>query len=182
MNGTLRSPRLMLDPVVGTDLTDLHAHWTEPGVRRYLWDGRTVSEDEVRAAIETSKRLFDEHRAGLWAIREVDSPTIIGCGGVWYFHEPPELELVLSLSSVYWGRGLAQEAACTLMDHVLDELDWPFVQASADAPNLASLALMRRLGMRPTGERPGEFGGIEVYRITRADWRRPRMEPRPEDL
>lgn len=160
-----------MTPLRAGDLRALHAHWTEPDVRRYLWDGRVISSAEVREIIDTSARLFDERGAGLWGIWLVDSPGLLGCGGFWYFHEPPELELVLSLSRHGWGRGLGQEAAGALLDRAFDVLQWTTVQASADAPNGASLQLMHRLGMRPAGERPGEFGTIEVYRITDAEWR-----------
>lgn len=166
----LSSRRLLLTPLRSDDLRELHHHWSDPEVRRYLWDGRLVSSDEVGDVIDTSARLFEQHGAGLWRIGRVGTPRLIGCGGFWYFHEPPELELVLSLSRDSWGRGFAQEAAAALLDYVFNELKWTRVQASADSPNSASLNLMSRLGMRPTGERPGEFGTIEVYRIADADW------------
>jgi [ribosomal protein S5]-alanine N-acetyltransferase len=166
----LSSRRLLLTPVVPEDLASLHEHWVDPGVRRYLWDGRSIELAQVQGIIDTSARLFAEHGAGLWAVRPAHGSRLIGCVGFWYFHEPPELELILSLAPACWGRGLAQEAAGTLLDHAFRELRWPAVQASADAPNRASLALMRRLGMRRSGERPGEFGVIEVYRITAVQW------------
>lgn len=167
----LSSRRLFLKPLRPDDLPALHDHWSEPEVRRYLWDGRAVSSENVREAIDRSARLFERHGAGLWRIEAVRTRRLIGCDGFWYFHEPPELELVLSLSPRRWGRGLAQEAAGALLDYVFKELKWMAVQASADAPNGASLKLMRRLGMRPSGERAGQFGTIEVYRITDAEWR-----------
>jgi [ribosomal protein S5]-alanine N-acetyltransferase len=159
-----------MKPLSAEDLPALHAHWTDPDVLRYLWDGRVVSSAEVREMIDTSARLFDERGAGLWGIWPVGAPRLIGCGGFWYFHEPPELELVLSLSRDSWGRGLGREAAGAFLDYAFSALKWTTVQASADAPNGASLALMDRLGMHPSGERPGEFGTIEVYRITDAEW------------
>lgn len=167
----LRSRRLLLEPVTADDLGALHAHWSEPDVRRYLWDGRVVSPEEVEDAIGTSVRLFAERRVGLWRVGVPGEAGLIGCGGFWYFHEPPELELVLSLARDRWGQGLGREAAGVFLDYAFDVLQWPAVQASADAPNAASLGLMRRLGMRRVGGRPGEFGTIEVYRITAADWR-----------
>jgi [ribosomal protein S5]-alanine N-acetyltransferase len=166
----LSTRRLILEPLTPDDLPALHGHWTEPDVRRYLWDGRVVAAEEVRDVIATSARLFEERGAGLWGIRPAGSSRLIGCAGFWYFHEPPEFELVLSLSRTSWGRGLATEAAGALLDHAFRDLNWPAVQASTDAPNAASL--MRRLGMRHTGQRPGEFGSIEVYRITAAAWQR----------
>jgi [ribosomal protein S5]-alanine N-acetyltransferase len=168
----LRSPRLLLEPLGPDDLPALHAHWTEPAVRRFLWDGQVVSRDQVEAAIETSQELFREYGAGLWAVRLEGTEDLIGCGGFWYFHDPPELELLLSLSSACWHRGLAQETARALLAYVFDGLGWPVVQASADAPNTASLRLMHRLGMKRAGERPGAFGTIEVYQMTATAWSR----------
>jgi RimJ/RimL family protein N-acetyltransferase len=167
----LETLRLSLEPVVAEDQTGLRAHWMQPGVRRYLWDGNVVTEEEVRKMIESSARQFEGLGVGLWAVRESGAPGLIGCAGFWYFHEPPELELVYSLSEAYWGRGLGRECVSALIQHVFDDLDWTSVQASADAPNAASLQLMRALGMQPFGRRPGAFGAIEVFRMTRREWR-----------
>lgn len=163
----LRSDRLALEPVSARDLDALHALWTEPGVRRFLWDGRTISRDEVAEVLETSRALFRTHGAGLWAVRAGSGGELIGCAGFWPFHDPPELELLLSLTEARWGRGLGREAARALIDFAFGELGWDRVQASADEPNQASLALIRSLGMAPAGHRPGEFGRIEVFRLER---------------
>lgn len=170
----LRTDRLRLDPVRPEDVPGLRAHWTHPDVRRFLWDGRTVSVDEVREVVRTSARLFDEQGAGLWALRDrgssVQDARPIGCAGFWFFHDPPERELLISLSPERWGRGLARESALVLFDFAFDRLGWDAVQASADAPNRASVQLLQHLGMRPAGERPGVFGVILVFRTTRAEW------------
>jgi RimJ/RimL family protein N-acetyltransferase len=85
-------------------------------------------------------------------------------------HEPPELELIYSLSEAHWGQGFARHCAEMLVDYAFDALEWPFVQASADAPNEASFRVMQAVGMHPAGTRPGAFGTIDVYRITREEW------------
>jgi [ribosomal protein S5]-alanine N-acetyltransferase len=167
---TLTTARLVLEPLRPADLPALHAHWTEPEVRRYLWDGETIPEERVRGVIRQSDALFRRDRAGLWAVRPQSDDTLIGCAGFWFFHDPPERELVLSLSHAWWGRGLARECASALLDFAFDELRWPMVQGTADTPNEASLRLMRRLGMLPAGQRPGEFGTAETFRITRDRW------------
>jgi RimJ/RimL family protein N-acetyltransferase len=200
---TLLTPRLTLHPLAPSDLPALHAHWNEPEVGRFLWDGNPVPRDQVQEVIRVSQARFREGEAGLWAIRPrapwapghpgVDGNHwdrggdrghsgdwgdgglrgdamrdarrgLIGCVGFWHFHDPPELELVVSLSPGWWRRGLAGEACAALIRYAFDELAWDFVQAAADEPNVASLALMERLGMEPAGERPGEFGTIRVFR------------------
>ena len=166
MRETLRSSRLWLEPVEPRDATALHSHWTEPEVREFLWDGIVIHRQQVDEIIAKSDRLFDDPGAGLWAMRTPDG-AFLGCAGFWFFHEPPELELVISLSPSEWGTGTASEACRTLVDYALDELGWPFIQASADSPNERSLRLIRSLGYERTGERPGEVGTIQVFRLER---------------
>lgn len=161
----LSTPRLTLRPISRGELDALHAHWNDPRVGRFLWDGKPVPRDRVGEVIDGSRRLFREKGAGLWAVRLRDEPDLIGCAGFWHFHDPPELELLVSLDPAHWGRGLAREACEALVRFAFEELGWDFVQASADEPNEASLALIRSLGMEPAGERPGEFGAIRVSRI-----------------
>jgi len=166
----LETARLRMEPVGPGDLSSLVSHWREPGVRRYLWDGDVVAEEQVRGMIARSAELFDVHAVGLWSVRERHGPRLIGCAGFWHFHDPPEIELVYSLSEAYWRRGLGRECAGTLIRHVFEALDWPVVQASTDAPNESSLALLRALGMQPSGQRPGAFGVIETFTLTREAW------------
>lgn len=166
----LATRRLRLEPLTIADADALHAHWSDPAVRRYLWDGEIVARARVEEAIATSERLFARHGAGLWNVRLLHAPELMGSAGYWPYHDPPQLELMYSLSPVYWGRGLAREAATVLIDFAFERLGWDHVQASADAPNTASLALIRRLGMTRVGEVPGAFGTIEVYRVERERW------------
>ena len=166
----LSTPRLVLERLSSSDLTALHAHWIEPEVRQYLWDGRVISLADVRDVIRTSDQLFEQYNAGLWSVRLKGSPSLIGCAGYWCFQNAAEPELLYSLSRAYWGRGLAHECANALVNHAFATLNWPAVQASADVPNPASLKLLRRLGMRPAGQRPGAFGAIDVLGITRDEW------------
>lgn len=140
-------------------------------MRRFLWDGQIVSPALVEGVLQTSAHLFEEHGVGLWILQPLDTTELLGCGGFWFFHEPPHLEVLVSLSAAVWGQGYAQEAAGALLQHAFDVLEWPYVQGSADAPNERSLRLMRKLGMQPHGQVPGEFGTIEIYRISREGWR-----------
>ena len=174
----LQTSRLALRPVAPDDLPSLHAHWSDPEVRRYLWDGRTPTLDEVRQIISISRELFGAQEAGLWVVERSPSAALIGCAGFWDFHEPPEREIVLSLGPDSWGLGLALECATALLDYAFDELGWSWVQGSTDPPNERSLKLIERLGLRRTGERPGVFGPSEVFRISQAEWRsRSRVPP-----
>ncbi len=62
-----------------------------------------------------SQVLFKTHGVGLWALwrKEPEDPQharILGAAGYRFFHEPPEVQLVVALFPRARGRGLATEA------------------------------------------------------------------------
>jgi hypothetical protein len=71
VTATIRSQRVSMDPVSTLDVDALHAHWTEPGVRRWLMDGEILPRERVREMIDKSLEMFRELRCGLFAIRVV---------------------------------------------------------------------------------------------------------------
>lgn len=144
----LTTPRLTLTPVTPADGDSLHALWTEEPVRRYLWDGEVIPRARTDEVIAESQRLHGESGHGLWLARGRSDPAVIGFGGFWYFRDPPVLELLFGVSDRLWGRGYATEIAEALVRHGCDVLRMPRVAASADAPNVASLKVLRRIGFR----------------------------------
>ncbi|NNF58281.1 MAG: GNAT family N-acetyltransferase [Rhodothermaceae bacterium] len=164
--------RLHLRPVEPRDAEALHRHWMQPEVRRYLWDGEIIPLLHVENLVEQSTGQFVREGHGLWAmrLREDEVTGLIGCGGFWRFHEPPTLELVLSLDPAWWRQGLAQEAGCALIAYGFDHLSFDAVWGSTDAPNAASIRLMERLGMRFFHR--AEADGLDTvsYRVTASEW------------
>src|ERR1700678_520512 len=72
MDHVLRTERLLLDPVTALDLTALIVHWTQPDVRKFLFDGAVLSIDEIITGIAESRRDFAIAGYGFWVIRELD--------------------------------------------------------------------------------------------------------------
>lgn len=168
----LTSVRLRLRPVAVRDAARLHEHWTAPGVRRFLWDDQVISRQQADALVAQSERLFAERGYGLWAIGLWDGEEVVGCGGYWTFHEPPQVELVLSLDPAWWGQGLATEACRVLLRYAFEGLGWDAVRASTDAPNAASLRLIRRLGFREVAPLGGSKPDTVFFDLSAAAARR----------
>ncbi|MCU0635807.1 MAG: hypothetical protein MUE41_13110 [Gemmatimonadaceae bacterium] len=49
---TLATARLSLTPTTARDVDALWTLWTDPDVRRYLWDDRTITRDEAAATLD----------------------------------------------------------------------------------------------------------------------------------
>jgi [ribosomal protein S5]-alanine N-acetyltransferase len=138
---------LRLRPGQIDDLDGLYALATIPLVYRYLFDGEPPSREYI------AKRL---------AQRVSDSA--VGCFGLWFLQDGPHhyagcvelrpydtqrtAEITWLLHPDIWGRGLALRMAWSVIEAAFESGQTDAVIAGADLPNLASLALMRRLGMR----------------------------------
>jgi RimJ/RimL family protein N-acetyltransferase len=159
----LTTERLVLRPVTAHDHDVLLAHWTLPDVRRFLFDGEAPSAAEVTETIKESARDFSESGYGIWLIQ--DRTGLVGTTGL----RPLEdlgLEIFYSLAPGSRGNGYATEAARAVVEHALVDLGLPEVLAEIDEGNVASVAVVRRLGMAPFGVVPGVLGPMTRYRRT----------------
>src|SRR4029453_757000 len=74
-----------------------------------------------------------------------------GGGAVFPPHPPPPvLEIAYALLLEHWGRGIAVEATRAVMTWGARHLRMTEFHASTDAPNLASIRVLEKLGFRET--------------------------------
>lgn len=179
MDHLLSTERLVLRPVTADDHAALLAHWTQPDVRRFLFDGAALSAAEVAQTIEESIGDFAARGFGIWLIELgsaaglVSTATglvgtaagLVGTAGLRPLEEYG-LEIFYSLAPGAWGHGYATEAARAVVEYGLGPLGLPEVLAEVDEGNAASVAVVKRLGMTPYAVVPGLLGPMTRYRTT----------------
>jgi len=143
------------------------AHWTQPDVRRFLFDGAALSGVEVAETIEESIGDFAARGFGVWLIELGSTADLIGTAGLRPLGSSG-LEIFYSLAPGAWGHGYATEAARAVVEYGLGPLGLPEVLAEVDEGNAASVAVVKRLGMTPYAVVPGLLGPMTRYRITAA--------------
>jgi ribosomal-protein-alanine N-acetyltransferase len=156
----LRTERLQLRPIEPADTEALHRLWTDPQVRRFLWDDRVIDRATTDGVIARSVASFAAEGFGHFALRVVGTAQLLGTCGLFRSAEGDEAELLYALFPHGWGRGFATEAARAVLADGFARLDLPRVLARADVPNLASIELMKRLGFRYQGE--GVQAGLPI--------------------
>lgn len=167
VDALLPTARLELRPYDVKDVAGLHRLWTEPGVRRYLWDDVVIPVERALQVVESSRGHWETAGYGQWTVRLAGTSEIVGfCGfrpADWQ-HAP---ELLYGLATRYWGCGYAYEAAMAVLEFGFTTLGFSSVVAATDAPNAASVRLMERIGM--TFERRGSLNGLDTlfYELTR---------------
>jgi ribosomal-protein-alanine N-acetyltransferase len=162
----LRTPRLRLRPLEPADRAALHRLWTDPDVRRFLWDDRVIELADVDGVLAASAATFAAEGFGHFALREEDAGPLLGTCGLHRYAPGAEPELLYSLAREQWGRGLATEAARAVVDDAFGRLAFARVVARADVPNRESQRVMQRLGMAYAGDE--ESGGLRLVRYVLA--------------
>lgn len=167
MDHLLSTERLVLRPVTTDDHAAVLAHWTQPDVRRFLFDGAALSGVEVAETIDESIGDFAARGFGVWLIELGSATGLIGTAGLRPLGSSG-LEIFYSLAPGAWGHGYATEAARAVVEYGLGPLGLPEVLAEVDEGNAASVAVVKRLGMTPYAVVPGLLGPMTRYRITAA--------------
>src|SRR6185295_7151020 len=160
MSAIIRTVRLSLQPLSLDDLDLIHALWTNPGVRRFLFDDQIISREQAASEINESIERFETLGCGLWRARLRQQPELIGFCGYRFFHDPPQLQLLYGFHPRHWSKGFATEAARAMIRFGVEEACFDFVIASADTPNLASLRVMEKVGMNLA--RRETIGGLDT--------------------
>jgi RimJ/RimL family protein N-acetyltransferase len=148
---------IVLRAVESADGDALHAIFTEPGVRRFLFDGIELTRSETQEHVDAACAH------GAWTIRH--DGKIVGLVAL----RPvgAERELLIAVSERYWGSGAALHAAQQAMLHGFDVLGLGRILATVDLPNERSHRLMARLGFAPTGEGEGPKYRFRSYEALR---------------
>ena len=121
--------------------------WTEPAVRRYLWDDVIIDRQCALDAFR-SMRGGESDGLGGWAVfLKADPGEMAGFCGFRYLEDRSDIELMYGLRERCHGLGLATEVSRTLLDYLWRTTSFARVLARTDPPNVKSIAVMQRLGM-----------------------------------
>ncbi|MDZ7362374.1 MAG: GNAT family N-acetyltransferase [candidate division KSB1 bacterium] len=143
----IQTRRLNMRPFTMNEVDALHRLWTDPHVRKYLWDDIVISQEQAAAVVESSIASFAQRGFGFWAMFPKDRDEVIGFCGFRLFDDPPEVEILYGVNPEYWGKGLATEASQALLRCGFEEHGFERIYAGADPPNAASFRVMEKCGM-----------------------------------
>ncbi len=168
----LESERLILRPIMPTDLDYFATIHADPDVARYIGAGNPRPRDETERWLSDILHSYAQSNLGQLAVMRKDDGVVIGRCGLsdaaieracddgamrkgWFFsaHVPagiatdllPELGYTFGRDS--WGHGYASEAAGCVYRYALSDLAFPRIMSVIFAENRASLAVARKFGV-----------------------------------
>ncbi len=176
---TFETPRLRLRHFRDADLALFMAYRNDPEVARYQgWKG--ISEPEARAFLQEQKEI-QPGVPGQWfqiAVELKETGMFVGdCALKIEEHDERQAEIGYTLSHTYQRRGIASEAVSCVLEYAFVTLGMHRVIAITACENVASVALLERLGLRREGHfrqsvwLKGKWGDEYLYAMLQEEWR-----------
>lgn len=148
----LETDRLKFRAIKKSDLNDIYEYSSNPKTSQYLLWEPHKSLEYTKKFIEivlAKYKLGDYHD---WAIVLKENKKMIGTCGFTRIDEQNSIaEIGYVLNPLYWGYGLATEAAKKILDFAFNILGVNRVEARFLFGNEASLNVMTKLGMKFEG-------------------------------
>ncbi|MEM1412394.1 MAG: GNAT family N-acetyltransferase [Pseudomonadota bacterium] len=173
------SPRLSFAPITDQDAELLFELDQDPEVMRYINGGHMTTMEEVHEVFIPRLNAYRNPVKGwgLWKVTVKDEQRYVG----WilvrpmdFFGEQPQwndIELGWRFKRDSWGKGYATEAARAVCDAIATQDEVQKISAVAMEDNLASIGVMKKLGMRylktdihkdPLGDMNAVFYSMDV--------------------
>ena len=134
----LQTARLTLRPLILNDADAYLAIRHQPEVAKWV-------PKPLPGVIERLSASWEERRYAPWGVFR--DGKLIGHGGLNYVPEFGETEVLWALHPDAWGKGYATEVARAALDYGFEALGLGLIFAITLPDNLASQAVMKRIGL-----------------------------------
>jgi ribosomal-protein-alanine N-acetyltransferase len=142
---TLRTERLVLRPLQAVDAEAYAAMRYHPQVAEWLPVEDAGSIAAARHAIARFADFWRERGYAPWGVFAGD--RLIGHGGLNFLQVFGATEVLWALHPDFWHRGYATEMARAALAFGFETLNLPLIFAITKPDNLASQAVMKRIGL-----------------------------------
>jgi RimJ/RimL family protein N-acetyltransferase len=141
-----------------------------------------LTREESDAGADRAQAYIAANGFGFWAVEIPEEAPFAGFIGLnsprFEAHFTPCIEIGWRLARPFWGRGYATEGAAAALEFGFTELGLEEIVSFAVSTNVRSVGVMRRIGMKFSGEfdHPAFEEGHRhrqhvLYRIGKTDWR-----------
>lgn len=174
---TLETENLLFRSVKRSDLQDIHNYASNPKTSQFLlWEPHK----NLQYTQEFIELVISRYKSGEysdWALVHKKSGRMIGtCGFTKIDEENSIIEIGYVINPEFWGMGLATEAAKKITDFAFNVVGANRVEAKFMFGNDASLAVMKKIGMKFEGYQrdalfvKGKFRTIGIASILKREY------------
>jgi RimJ/RimL family protein N-acetyltransferase len=155
------SKRLGFRPWNHKDLQLAIELWGNYEVTKYFDKRGRLSDQQVNERLIKEIDTQNQHGIQYWPIFIKETNAHVGCAGLRPYDLPKKvLEIGFHIRPEYWRQGYAAEAALCVMDYAFNHLRATALFAGHNPENLASKAIINRLGFKYTHDEYYEPTGL----------------------
>lgn len=145
----VESPRLFVRPWRPEDRPVFMQKFVQdPDMMLYINSGKAWDESKVEGYFERQRRFLAELGCCVGAVVLKETQAVVGGAGIQPQDLSGDYELAWSVWKQHWNHGYASEVGTALKDHAFRVMRLRRIVAVADVPNLASIRIMQKIGMR----------------------------------
>ena len=140
---------------------------SDPEITRYTPDGPLADEALVQEIIKGLRNQFNEKGIGRFIVETPNSNTQIGWCGLKWLEESQEVDLGFRFLQAHWGKGYATDTSLRCLQYGFEELNFDRITARVVKENMASIAVIKKIGMIKIGviEEDGlEFDHFQILK------------------
>ena len=143
--------RTILREIMIEDVDDFFEMDSDPEVHRYLGTQPVTSKEQIADTIHYVRQQYIDNGIGRWAIIDKSTNRFIGWTGLKLVkdimnNQTNYYDLGYRLIRKYWGRGIAAETAPASLSYGFDTLNLNEIIATVHCENVASNAVVDKLG------------------------------------
>ncbi|MGH8372689.1 MAG: GNAT family N-acetyltransferase [Gammaproteobacteria bacterium] len=153
MTFRIETERLLIRPWEISDRPTYERFVADTEMMRFIAHGRVWDAARIDAYFARQAEFLATHGCCVGAVILKQNREIIGMGGIQPLDKLGMFEFAWLIWKAYWGQGFATEMARGCQEHAFRIMHLPKVAAVIDAPNVASIRVAQKLGMRCEGSR-----------------------------
>lgn len=180
---TLETPRLLLRPLLQSDLPEFLEINRDEEVTRYLPYAAWVAMDDAVHWYHRMLGLITDGKIAYNAVVEKATGKVVGGTLLRDLDgDTGKLEVGYVLGRAFWGKGLMREAVGAVVDHAFATPQMRRVEAHIDGRNIASQKLVEGLGfqrealLRDHWLDKGDVSDSLIYGVLRREWKQPKQD------
>jgi len=150
----VETERIILREILPADAAGMFELDSNPIVHKYLGNTPVKNIEQSAKMIENIRAQYINQGIGRWAVVEKASGDFMGWSGLKlnfersYNGRSNFHDIGYRLIPKYWGKGYATESALAALDYGFNKLNLDNIVGLADVDNLASNAILKKIGLQ----------------------------------
>lgn len=151
----IETERLILRPVLDTDLEGMFELDSDPEVHKYLGNRPIKTKEEAQKAIDYIKKQYKERGIGRWAVLDKTTKEFMGWSGLklntkeesYHPHYSNFYDVGYRFIKRFWGKGYATESGKAAVHYGFNTMKLRSINAITEMGNTASHKALLKIGL-----------------------------------